>query len=325
MKRFSVFGLCAMMLGSTLLPDYSVAQQESYPEKPITLLIPYGAGGASDQVARALADAAKKHLRQPIVVVNRPGESGTRAIVEALGATPDGYTLAWGTEGTLTVQPHRTHLPYGGPDTYVPVAKLTAMSNVLVVRAGAPWKTAEQFLNDARAHPGELSVGVPDVATVAHLNAEQLQLLGKVRFRVVNFDAPQQVPAALGGEVDAAVAAFTTIASYVKEHKAVALGVFGRRRWAVAPDVPTFKELGLDVTLPGSFGAIVAPRGTPAHIVTTLNEAIKKAVAESSFISFAEIRGTTIDYQGPKGLARELGREFEANGELLRVLGLTQK
>jgi tripartite-type tricarboxylate transporter receptor subunit TctC len=173
MKRLSVLRLSAMMLGFTLLRGSGLAQQKSYPEKPITLLVPYGADGASDQVARALADAAKKHLRQPIVVVNRPGESGTRAIVEALGATPDGYTLAWGTEGTLTVQPHRTNLPYRGPDTYVPVAKLTALSNVLVVRAGAPWQTAEQFLNDARAHPGELSVGVPDVATVAHLNAEQ--------------------------------------------------------------------------------------------------------------------------------------------------------
>jgi tripartite-type tricarboxylate transporter receptor subunit TctC len=314
-----------MVLGLVLLPGGTVAQQKSYPTKPITILVGYAADGASDQGARAFAEAANKYLRQPIMVVNRPGESGSRAIAEALGATPDGYTLTWGTEGTLTVQPHRTKLPYGGPDTYVPVAKLTAVSNVLIVRAGAPWKTAEQFLNDARAHPGKLSVGVPEVATVAHLNVEQLQLLGKVRFRVVNFDAPQQVPAALGGKVDAAVAAFTAIASYVKEHKATALGVFGRRRWAVAPDVPTFKELGFDVTLPGSFGAIVAPRGTPAHIVATLNEAIKKAVAEPSFVSFAEMRGSTIDYKGPEALTRELRQEFKENGELIQVLGIAQK
>jgi len=134
-----------------------------------------------------------------------------------------------------------------------------------------------------------------------------------------------QVPAALGGQVDAAVAAIGTVASYVKDHKAIVLGVFGKSHWAVAPDIPTFKELGFDVTLPGSFGGIVAPRGTPAYIVTTLNEAIKQALAELSFVSFAEMRGSTIDYQGPKAFARELRRAYEENGELIRVLGLTQK
>ena len=111
MKRCRVFSLFAILVGLVLLPGRAVAQQKSYPEKPITLLVPYAADGASDQVARALAEAEKKHLRQPIVVANRPGESGTRAIAEALGATPDGYTLGWGTEGTLTVQPHRITLP----------------------------------------------------------------------------------------------------------------------------------------------------------------------------------------------------------------------
>ena len=121
MKRFTVFTLPAMMLGLVLLPCRTVAQQKSSPEKPITILVGYGADGASDQLARSRAEAAKTHLRQPIVVVNRPGASGTRAVAEALGAMLDGYTLGWGTVGTLTVQPHRINLPYGGPGTYVPV------------------------------------------------------------------------------------------------------------------------------------------------------------------------------------------------------------
>ncbi|PYU19393.1 MAG: hypothetical protein DMG30_24405 [Acidobacteria bacterium] len=324
MKRFTVFTLPAMMVGLTVLPGSSVAQQASYPEKPITILVPYGAGGASDQLARGLAEASKKHLRQPILVVNRPEASGTRAISDALGSTPDGYTLALGTVATLTVQPHRITLPYGGPDSYVPVAKIMTEHNVLIVRAGAPWTTARQFLNDARAHPGTLSIGVPGFATVPHLNIEQLQLLGKLRFKVVCFDAPLQVAAAVGGQVDAAVAAPAAVVSQIKQHKAIVLGVFDERRLALAPSVPTFKELGLAITL-GSMGAIVAPRGTPAYIVTTLNEAIRKAVAEPSFISFADNTGTTIDYEGPEALARELRQAYKENGELIRVLGLTQK
>jgi len=323
-KRFGIFRLSAMMLGFTLLPGSCIAQQKSYPEKPITLLIPYGVGGASDQLARAFAEAAKKHLYQPIVVVNRPEASGTRAIADALASTPDGYTLALGTVATLTVQPHRIHLPYGGPDTYVPVAKLVTEHNVLIVRTDARWTTAQQFLEDARAHPGTLSVGVPGFATIAHLNVEQLQILAKVHFKVVSFDAPLQVAGAVGGQVDAAVAAPAAVVSQIKQHKAILLGVFDERRSALAPNVPTFKELGFAITF-GSIGAIVAPRGTPAYIVTTLNEAIRRVVAEPSFISFADNTGSTIDYEGPEALARELRQAYKENGELIRVLGLTQK
>jgi len=300
------------------------AQQKSYPEKPITLLVGYAADAASDRTAHALAEAMKKHLSQPMVVVDRPGGSGSQAVAEALSATPDGYTLGFGTIGILTVQPHRINLPYGGPDTYMPVAKLGTNHNVLIVRAGAPWKTAQQFLDDARAHPGTLSVGVPEVATVAHLNIEQLQRVGKFRFKVMSFDAPKQAEAAVRGEVDAAVIAPAAVSSYLERHEVMVLGVFATGRWARAPDVPTFKELGFEVTL-GSGGAVVAPRGTPQSIVTMLTEAIQKAVTEPSYVSFAKTVGSTIDYEGPEAFARELRQAYEENGELLRALGLTQK
>ena len=324
MKRIRVFCPTVSMLGLALLSSSVVAQQKSYPEKPITLLVPYGADGNSDRMARGFAEAAKKHLRQPIVVVNRPEASGTRAIADAVSAMPDGYTLAWGTVATLTVQPQRIDLPYGGPDTYVPIAKLTKEHNVLIARAGAPWKTAQEFLNEARARPGELRVGVPGFGTVPDLDIEQLQHLGKFRFKVQSFEGPQQVAAVVRGELDAAVAGPAAVVPYVKEHKAMILGVFDSRRLALTPNVPTFKELGFEVTL-GSGGAIVAARGTPEYIVTTLNEAIKKSVAEPSFVSFVEMMGNTIDYEGPSELANELRRAYEENGELIRTLGLTQK
>ena len=324
MKRFRVFCVSVMVFVLILLPGRDAAQEKSYPAKPITLLVPYGTDGNSDQMARGLAEAAKKHLRQPIVVVNRPEASGTRAIADAVSAKPDGYTLAWGTVATLTVQPQRFKLPYGGPDTYVPVAKLTKEHNVLIVRAGAPWKTAQEFLNDARARPGQLSVGVPGFGTVPDLDIEQLQRLGKYRFKIVSFEGPQQVPAAVRGEVDAAVAGPAAVVSYLKDQKVMMLGVFDSLRLPLAPNVPTFKELGFEVTL-GSGGAIITARGTPWYIVTRLNEAIRKAVAEPSFVSFVEMGGNTIDYEGPAALTRELRREYEENGELIRVLGLTQK
>jgi tripartite-type tricarboxylate transporter receptor subunit TctC len=320
-----------LVIASQLMPSGAhsdphaptAAQREPYPQKPITLLVPYGPGSASDQLAHHLAEAAKKYLPQRIVVVNRPEDAGTRAIAEALAAAPDGYTLVLGTDATLTVQPHRIKTGYGGPDTYAPVAKLVSGHPILIVRADAPWRTAQQFLDDARAHPGRFSIGVPGLGTVPDLDIEQLQLLGKIRLKVVAFQAPQQVSAVISRQIDGAVAFLAAVASSIKEHRAVMLGVFSNSRLALAPDVPTFKELGFEVTQ-GSFGAIVAPRGTPPYIVTALNEAIKKSIGEPSFASFAETWGT-LDYEGPEALARELRQEYEKNGEVIRALGLRQK
>ncbi len=292
-----------------------------YPEKPITILTGYAVDSVGDQIARGLAEAAKKYLPRPILVVNRPGASGTIAVSEALRSDPDGYTLGLGTIGNLTVQPHRRRLPYAGPDTYVPVAKLVRYSNVLMVRTGGPWKTVEEFLNDAREHPGQLTVGVPGLATIGHLNVEQLNLLARVKLKAVYFDGPKQVAAAVEGQVDAAVAGLGPIIPYVRSGQAVVLGVFDERRLPLLPDTPTFKEKGFDVSL-GSAQAIVAARATPQSAVMVLDEAIRKALAEPAFVSLAQRTESIIDYKGPEAFKAELGRAFEMNGELLRQLGI---
>lgn len=292
-----------------------------YPEQPITILTGYGADSVGDQITRGLAEAAKKHLPQPILVVNRPGASGTLAISETLAAKPDGYTLGLGTIGNLTVQPQRTKLPYGGPETYAPVAKLVSYPNVLIVKAGAPWTSAEEFLKYARTHPGQITVGVPGLATVAHLNVEQLNLLANVKLKAVYFEGPQQNMAAINGQIDAAVAGPGHAASHVESGKAVALGVFGERRLPLLPGVPTFKEIGFDVSLETG-QAIVTSQATPASVIGVLDNAIRKAVAEPSFIALAERTQSTIDYKGSEAFAAELRRAFEINGKLLFTLGI---
>lgn len=315
--RVSVAAIFTVVIAITV-PQCALAE---YPERPVTIFVGFGTGSVGDQIARGLAEAAKNHLRQPIVVVNRPGASGTAAISEALKSKPDGYTLGLGTIGNLTVQPHLTDVPYGKPDTYVAVAKLVTQPNVLMVRAGAPWTTAQDFLRHVRAHPGEVTVGVPGRATVAHLEVEQLGIVANLRPKVVYFDGPQQVQAAVLGQIDAAVAGPGPIIPHIRAGKAVALGVLEERRLPSIPHVPTFKELGFDVTL-GTIQAVIAPHGTPAPIVKALADAIRKAVAEPSFVALAQKTENQIDYKGPEELAAELRQRFEKNGELVRTLGL---
>lgn len=294
-----------------------------YPEKPVTILTGYGAGSPGDLVARGLAKAALKHFPQPLVVINRPGAGGTLAISEALRAKPDGYVLGLGTAGNLTVQPHVTALKYAGPDTYVPVAKLVNQPNVLMVGAGARWKTAKEFLSYARTHPGEITIGVAGRMTIAHIDLEQLKRAADVEFGVAFFDGPQQVRAALAGKVDAAIAGAAPIMGHVQSGEALVLGVFEERRLRALPEVPTFKELGFDATL-GTFQAIVAPFGTPASTVEAFAEAVRKAMREPSFISLSEETGNIIEYQGPESFAADLRSKFEKNGELVRELGLSK-
>jgi tripartite-type tricarboxylate transporter receptor subunit TctC len=303
------------------IPTVACAQ---YPEKPITILVGYDVDSVGDQVARGLAEAAKKHLAKPILVVNRPGASGTLAISEALAAEPDGYTLGMGTIGNLTVQPQRTKLSYGAPDTYVPVAKLVSYPNLLIIRTNGPWNSASEFLNYARAHPEQVTVGVPGVATIAHLNIEQLNLAARVKLKAAYYDGPKQVAAAISGQIDAANAGPAPVVPHLRSRAAVALGVFGERRLPLFPEVPTFKELGFDVTL-GTAQTLVAPRGTPASVVKILDEAIRKALAEPTFVSLAEKTENTIDYKGPEAFAAELRQLFKANGELLRALAIKKE
>ncbi len=178
----------------------------------------------------------------------------------------------------------------------------------------------EEFLNYARAHPEQVTVGVPGLATVAHLNVEQLNLLAGVKLKAVYFNGPQQIMAAINGQIDAAIAG-PTIVSDVRSGKAVALGVFGERRLPLLPGVPTFKEVGFDVSL-GTAQAIIAPRATHASVIAILDKAIREAIAEPSFVALAERTQTTIDYKGPEAFAAELRRAFEINGHLLRTLGI---
>ncbi len=310
-----VFAIVAVLINQVVFAQY--------PDKPVTILTGYGPGSPGDQIARGLAKAALAHFPQPLVVMNRPGESGTFAISEALRAKPDGYVVGLGTAGNLTVQPHVTALQYAGPDTYVPVAKLVNQPNVLMVRTDARWKTAKEFLGYAKAHPGEITVGVAGLATIAHMNLEQLKRAANVDLKFALYDGPQQVQAALTGKVDAAIAGAAPIMPHVQSGKALILGVFDERRLRVSPEVPTFKELGFDVTL-GTFQAIVAPFGTPGSVVKALAEAVRKAMSEPSFISLVEKTGNTIEYEGPGAFAADLRGKFEKNGELVRALGLSK-
>lgn len=319
-----IVGRGLLLLGFILLGRFSPVAAE-YPERPVTLICPFPAGGAMDIVARNLVEAMKRHFPKPVAVVNRPGAAGTIGNAEVVQARPDGYTIGISAVAVLTVQPHRTDLPYKTPDDYEPMIKLVNLPIVLAVKADAPWKSAREFLDAARSQPGKLRMGSPGVGTILHLNLEALKIEAKVDLTHVPFaGGAESVPALLGGHVEGLQVHPSEILPHVQAGKARVLAVYEEKRNPLFPEAPTFRELGYDLTL-GVYYLLIAPKGTPAAIVKTLHDAAKRAADEPVFVNMAKTRGYAINYKGPEALKQELWDSYRKNEALIKTLGLGKK
>lgn len=297
---------------------------QTFPEKPISLIVPFPAGGTPDIVARVLAEAVKNHLPKPVAVLNRPGGAGTIGISELIQSPPDGYKVGLGAVALFAVHPHLTPLPYQTPDDYLTVMKMVTLQIVFFSRSDAPWKDAKELIEYARGNPGKLRVGVPGLGTILHLNYEHLKLLAKIDLTMVPFEGPHQIPALLGGHVDIALAHPAPILPHVKAGKIRVLGVFQKDRNPFFPEAPTFKELGYDITL-GVYYPLILPKGTPPSVVKVIHDAFRKALSEPSFVTMMEKSSIDVDYQGSEAVTKELWASYEQYGKLVEYLGLKKK
>jgi len=312
-----------LLVTAFLSPIEAVAA--AYPERPVTMICPFPAGGAMDIVARNLVEALKRHFPKPVAVVNRPGAAGTIGNAEVVQARPDGYTIGISAVAVLTVQPHRTALPYKTPDDYEPIIKLVNLPIVFAVKADSAWKTMREFLEAAKSAPGKLRVGSPGVGTILHLNLEALKLEAKVDLTHVPFaGGAESVPALLGGHIDGLNVHPSEIISHVQAGKARILAVYQEGRNPLFPEAPTFRELGHDLTL-GVYYLLIAPKGTPAGVVKTIHDAARQAMDEPVFVTMAKTRGYVIEYKGSEALKQELWDSYRRNEELIRRLGLGKK
>lgn len=314
--------MMVLRLALVLLLAFAVPAGAEYPERPVTLICPFPAGGAMDIVARGLSEAMKKTFPKPVAVVNRAGAAGTIGNAEVVQAKPDGYTLGISAVAVLTVQPQLTDLPYKGPDTYAPIAKLVNLAIVLAVRADAPWKDGDEFLRAARQAPGKLRVSSPGIGTILHLILEDLKGRTKVDLTHVPFRGNgEAIPALLGGHVEASIVHPGEIVPHVQAGRARVLLVFETKRDPLFPDAPTARELGHDITL-GVYYLLIAPRGTLPAIVQRVNQAARAALEAPAFVTLAKNRGFDIDYKGPEEITQELWLSYKTFGPLIQQLGL---
>jgi len=296
-----------------------------YPERALTIVAAYPAGGMVDIVARPMAESMKKKFPKGVAVLNRPGGGGSVGMAEVAQAKPDGYTVILAPVSTLVIHPQMNDLPYKTPDDYEPIINTIAFYPLIAVREDAPWKTVQEFINAARATPGKLRVGSPGEGTGSHLSLEQLGAAANFKITHVPFSGwGETSPALLGGHIDAAVAQPGEVRPLVEAKKLRTLVVFQPKRHAAFPDTPTAKELGFDAGL-GTWFVLTAPKGTPPAVIKYLHDAAKVALEEPGFVNLMKSRAVDIDYKNGDKARADLWQEYKAYGDILRRLGMIKK
>ncbi len=317
--------LCVLVVALASWTAPGVFEAAAYPDKPVNLLVPFPAGGGADLIARNLSEIAKPFFPQPVVVVNRPGGGGAVSASEVIRARPDGYTVGLMTMAIMTLQPHRVALPYKGPEDYAPVLQVINVPVVLAVRADAPWKSLREMLDAAKKEPGKIRVGSPGVGTTVHIAIEILKDRAGVDLIHVPFAGnAESVPALLGGHVEAIMLHPSDVIPHMRAGKARFLVTSETRRSAVYPDVPTFAELGLGEAGIGVYYIVVAPKATPAPVLQTLHDALKKAIETEAFRKFALDTSALVEYRGPAELRKQMESEYVFFGKIVEKLKLTR-
>lgn len=312
------------LIAGTIVAAISVATPvlaADYPTKPIELIVPYAAGGGTDLVARAFADAAKSHLSEPIGIVNKTGGAGAVGFTEIMATRPNGYKIGMGTV-EITMLPHMGAAAFTIAD-FTPIARLNAEPAAITVGIDAPWNTIEEFLDYAKANPDAVRVGNSGTGAIWHLAAEALGAVADVTFNNIPYDgANPAVTALLGGHIEAVSVSPAEVSSHVAAGKLKILAVMADERSANYPDVPTVKEKGYEVSV-ATWRGIVVPKATSEEIVTTLREAARATAAEPAFTETLTKMNLTPAYLDGPEFGEVMAKDDAFFGEMMTKLGMS--
>ena len=301
---------------------FSLPVAAQYPERAVTMLTGYPAGGLVDVVARLVAENMKPKFPKGLVVQIKPGAAGSVAVTELVRAPADGYTFILTPHSALVIAPQLQELAYKTPDDYLPFINLVSYYPMIAVRAESPYQSIQDLVSDAKSRPGQIRVGSPGEGTSSHLNLEEFMRLAGIRM----IHAPYQgwahsSVAVLGGHIDAVVAQPGELKGQVDGKRMRVLVNFTPKRHPVFPDVPTARESGWDVSN-GVWYLLMAPKGTPAPVVKYLHDAAKEAIEDPKFARLMGERGIDVDYRTGEALRADLAREYKTHNDILRRVGM---
>ncbi len=301
-----------------------VHAQAPYPSRPITMVVPFPAGGLADIVGRPVAEAMGRELGQPVVVENKGGAGGGIGMGQAAKAAPDGYTILMALS-SYSVLPEADGL-LGRAPLYAygqlrPIARFTADPTVLAVRAESPWKTVKDFVEDARRNPGKLNYGSSGNYGTMHVPMEILAQTAGVKMTHVPFTgAGPAVVALLGGQVDAVSSGPATVLQHVKSGKLRVLAHWGNGKLESMPDVPALKDQGYPAEY-AQWSGLFIPAGVPEPIAQRLRAAARAAGNDPKVREVIGNAGSPILYQDTPDFERYVQSDIRRMSEVVRKIG----
>jgi len=315
--------LAAIAAGMAMTATLRSAIAQTFPQRPIRLVVPLAPGGTTDVVARLLAERAGSLLGQPIVVDNRPGAGGTIGSDIVAKAAPDGYTILMGTIGTLAVAPALyPSLPYDPDRAFEPVVLTSTSQFVIAARSGLPVEDLAGLVALARQSPGRLNYASAGNGSTLHLGMEMLNGQAGIAMQHVPYRSSGEVVTALAsGQVDLGMPDIPAVLPQVQAGRMRALAVTGTRRAGVLPGVPTVAESGFPGFEVGVWLGILAPAGTPAPIVAALNDAFVRALRAPDIVERLNGFDTEVVASTPAEFARFIRAERTRWAEVARRSG----
>ena len=301
----------------------ATATAQSYPVKPVRILVGFAAGGGTDTAARMVAHKLNESFGQPVIVENRPGSGGIIATQAVAKATPDGYTLLM-MAAADSIQPAvRAKLPYALPKDFSPVSLVVSGAYVLVIHPSVPAKNVKELIAIARSKPGSLNYATSGIGSSAHLAAELFNALAGVKTIHVPYKGVSQgVVGVAAGEADMIFASVTAAQSLIEAGRLRAIAMSTAKRSALMPNMPTLHESGVPGYDRTGWYGVMAPANLPRDVLMKLNTAIRSAVETPEMKAAFFKQGLEVETNTPEQFTEMIRREVESNIKLARAAGI---
>lgn len=309
-----------------LIGGAASAVAQNYPTRPITAIVPFAGGSASDVVSRILFERMSKSLGQPIVVENRPGAGGNTGTADAAKAAPDGYTIVGGGSGPVAANVTLyKHLDYDPQKDLVIISPFASFTIVVVASSKLPVGNLQELIAYAKAHPGELNFGSVGIGSSQHLAGEFFAQLTGVKITHVPYrNIGQYVPDLMSGQVPLGFQWYPNVSAALAAKGAKALAVAGAKRLDALPDVPTAKEAGLPQYVVSGWFALLAPHGTPQPIIARLNGELKSAIEDPAVRARFAQQGAEATYLTLEQSKTFIGNEIVKYHDIIIKAGIAQ-
>ncbi|MGA8998938.1 MAG: tripartite tricarboxylate transporter substrate binding protein [Pseudolabrys sp.] len=324
--RYATSIVCGMLLALFVAMISVPVRADTYPSKPVRIIVPYGPGGIADVTMRLVAQDLSKRFGQQFIIENRPGAGGIVGMQAAREARADGYTLVMVGGGLTIAKALFKSLPYNIETDFTPISTTASYGLVITTKAGSPYKTIKDVIASAKAHPGALNLGTINAGSAQNLSAELFRNMAGLDVTIVPYKTtPDLTSAVLRGDVDVAFEYYVGFQSPITNGQMTVLATTARERASNLPNVPTVIESGLTGYEVTSWNGLAVPTGAPADIVTQLNHAVDEALKSPEVQNFSNAAGMDAHGMSPDDLRNRIKSDVAKWSEVIEKAGIKKR